>query len=370
MSPPAGAGTPGSAGSPTYAQPQAQNPQANYPGTPTYTNGAGTPTMTLPDARPSPTPQVQTPQPQIPTPQPQQQGQPQYTGMVMAPIAPQQTPVPVPIPNGSGAMGPPQRPAERPQKELEYDYTDSLAGTGIDLRAEEQYLAELYSNSFDEARTGFGQQAPGSKGSFYGTGLANQPSQSTDPKKSQEEIEREIAEKAWYEASTNLAVTRANEIKDPFLLIALLHRRADKISKEHHLNLNLDMKNNAQSMGKMRLPDTFLQPSVTVTSKKADDDSVMVHTTGSFIPQDAHLVDQLALLSIATKSRLRDLVGDAQGIAIHRQNTSHGEIGDEWAPAAAPLNKEVPDAMDMDAVQMDGQRETTPNSLKREYTVG
>jgi hypothetical protein len=283
----------------------------------------------------------------------------------MAPIGAQQTPVPVPIPNTSGAMGPPQRPAERPQKELEYDYTDSLAGTGIDLRAEEQYLAELYSNSFDEARTGFGQQAPGPKGSFYGSGTVNQPSQSTDPKRSQQDIERETAEKAWYEASANLAVTRANEIKDPFLLIALLHRRAEKITKEHHLNLNLEMKNNIQSMGKMRLPDSFPQPSVTVSSKKGADDSVMVQTTGSFVPQDAYLVDQLALLSIATKSRLRDLVGDAQGVAIHRQTTSHGEVPEEWTPAAGPLNKEVPEAMDVDGTPTDGQSDTGSNPLKR-----
>lgn len=267
-------------------------------------------------------------------------------------------------------MGPPQRPAERPTKDYEYDVTDSLAGTGIDLRAEEQYMSELYSNAMDansEARTGFAQHPAGAKSSFYGAGPANQPAESVS-EQDQQKFTVKAAEQAWADASMRLAVQRTQEINDPFLLVAILHRRADKIARENHISLNLDMKNNAQSMGKMRLPEQFPSPSVTVKMQPGPD-STMVQTTGSYIPQDSFLVDQLALMSIATKQRLREMVEDANVVAVNRQKTSHGDIPEDWTAAAAPMNAEpLGDAAEVDPVQeaADGEpvaSETAP--LKR-----
>lgn len=271
-------------------------------------------------------------------------------------------------------MGPPQRPAERPAKDYEYDVTDSLAGTGIDLRAEEQYMSELYSNAMDansEARTGFAQHPPGAKSSFYGAGPANQPAE-TASEQDQKQLAVKAAEQAWADSSMRLAVQRTQEINDPFLLVAILHRRAEKIARENHIGLNLDMKNNAQTMGKMRLPEQFPSPKVTVKVEPGPD-STMVHTTGSYIPHDSYLVDQLALMSIATKQRLREMVEDADGVAVNRQKTSHGEISEDWATAAAPMNVEpLGAAAETDpAVQEAGEdgvavpSDTAP--LKREY---
>lgn len=266
-------------------------------------------------------------------------------------------------------MGPPQRPAERPTKDYEYDVTDSLAGTGIDLRAEEQYMNDLYSNNFDasDARTGFAHNPPGPKSAFYGAGPANQPVQATTDQ-AQNQFAVQEAERAWSESSMRLAVQRTQEINDPFLLVAMLHRRAERIAREHHLGLNLDLKNNSQTMGKMRLPEQFPQPRVNVKVTPGPD-STMVSTTGSYIPQDAYLVDQLALMSIATKQRLRELVEDASVIATTRQKTSHGDVPDDWAPAAAPMNAEplglVEDAQNGEVADgVDGDRS---NSLKREF---
>jgi len=239
-------------------------------------------------------------------------------------------------------MGPPQRPAERPVKDYEYDVTDSLAGTGIDLRAEEQYMSELYSNAMDansEARTGFAQYPAGAKASFYGAGPANQPAEAVPSDQDQKQLSAKAAEQAWAESSMRLAVQRTQEINDPFLLVAILHRRAEKIARENHIGLNLDMKNNAQTMGKMRLPEQFPTPTVTVKVEPGPD-SAVVHTTGSYIPHDSYLVDQLALMSIATKQRLREMVEDADVVAVNRQKTSHGEIPEEWTAAAAPMNAE------------------------------
>ena len=346
-------------------QPAAAPAQGSY-GTP-YTNGHTTTGLSLPDARASATPPLQ-------TPQTLQTTHPQYTMATMAPVV-----------NGAagafslqtpGVMGPPQRPAERPTKDYEYDVTDSLAGTGIDLRAEEQYMVDLYAlDANTEARTGFAQHPAGSKSSLYGAGPANQPAQ-PNPEQDQNRFAAQAAAQAWHDSSMKLGAQRTQELNSPFLLTALLHRRSEKIAKEHHIGVNLDLKNSAQPMGRMRVPDTFPTPKVTVKMTPGPD-SVMVHTTGSYIPQDAFLVDQLALLSIATKHRLRELLQDANIIAANRQQTSHGEVPETWEPAAAPLNKELlqMDAkVDDAAVAMDVDDAMSPgtNPLKRKafWNVG
>lgn len=349
MSPVAGAGTPGSSGSPQNAQspalPGQQTPQA-------HTNGAMTPVLNLPEApRPSPTPPLQTPQPQTPG-----VATPQYTNATLA----------VNQPNQSGVMGPPQRPAEKPAKEYDYDPMDTLAGTGIDLRAEEQYMADLYSNFDSDARNGYPQHPPGGKSSFYGAGPANQPAE-PNAEENHAKFAAQAAEKAWNESAMRLAGQRTQEISDPFLLVAILHRRADKVAKEHNLGLNLDLKNPQQPLGRMKVPQLDSEPSVTVETKPAGPDGAMVSTTGSFVPHDAFLVDQLALMSIATKTRLRELVEDAGAVAAHRQETSHGEVPEEWEPAAAPLNMETPEAMEVDGLNPDGTPAAGVTARKREY---
>ncbi|EHK15852.1 uncharacterized protein TRIVIDRAFT_174572 [Trichoderma virens Gv29-8] len=347
MSPVPVATPPTTAGSPTYPQAQTPPVQAGY--AMPYTNGHPPPAqgLSLPTASPTvSSPAMHTPQPPpVQAPIPMQIQMPGPTPMQVPTPGQVQTPGHTP-----GIMGPPQKPAERPTKDYEYDVTDSLAGTGIDLRAEEQYMAELYSNALEsipEARTGFAHYTPGSKSTFYGAGPANQPAQPTDL--TQKQYTAQAAEQAWQESTMRLAVQRTQEINDPFLLVALLHRRAEKIAREHHLGLNLELKNNVPSMGKMKLPDNFATPKVTVKTSTGPD-GALVETSGSFIPHDAFLVDQLALLSIATKQRVRELVEDANVVARTRQKTSHGDIPSEWAAAAAPVNAEPLEPM----VEKDG----------------
>lgn len=229
-------------------------------------------------------------------------------------------------------------------------------------------MNDLYSNNFDinEARTGFAHHPPGPKSTFFGAGPANQPAQPVLDQ-SQDQFAVQQAERAWADSSMRLAVQRTQEINDPFLLVATLHRRADKIAREHHLSLNLDLKNNNQSMGKMRLPEQFPQPRVTVKTSTGPD-STLVATTGSYIPHDAFLVDQLALMSIATKQRLRELVEDANKTAINRQKTSHGDIPEDWAPAAAPMNAEplAPVEGEQNEAAVNGGEGNGEQSLKRE----
>lgn len=229
-------------------------------------------------------------------------------------------------------------------------------------------MSELYANSFDsssEARTGFAQHPAGSKSSLYGAGAANQAGEAISETE-QDKFAREAAEKAWTESSMRLAVQRTQEIKDPFLLVALLHRRAEKVAREHSIGLNLDYKNSASGMGKMKLPDQFPAPKVTVATKPGPDSSAMVQTTGSFVPHDAFLADQLALLSIASKHRVRELLEDATVVASTRQTTSHGEIPEEWAVAAAPPNRDpLDDVSNVNGAVPDSALSPGTNPLKR-----
>lgn len=161
---------------------------------------------------------------------------------------------------------------------------------------------------------------------------------------------------------------RTQEMNNAFLLVSMMHRQAEKIAKEHSLGLNLELKNTPNGMGRMRLPEQFPTPKVTVKMQPGPD-ATMVQTTGSFIPQDAYLVDQLALLSIATKQRLRDLIQDASLVATTRQKTSHGEVPDEWQEAAAPMNKEPLGPLENGTEGMEVDDVVSPgtNPLKREF---
>lgn len=280
------------------------------------------------------------PQLQLQMQQPMQQSmqqpmQQQYTPAMLAPMGAPPTPSPV----TPGIMGPPSKPAERPAKENDnHDPIDSLAGTGVDLRAEEQALTEYYAGNFgQDARYGFPANAPGGRGSMYGAGMANQPGQPVDGQ-TQEEIELGLAEKAWSEAASNLATQRSIELKNAFLDIALLHRKAAKISQHYDINLNVDLKNSAQQLlGKMKPPEGWnTEPQIKVTTKTGPNGS-LVETSGSWIPHDAYLVDQLALLSIATKHRVREKIEDAFHVASVRQKTAHGDVPQDWVDVAAPM---------------------------------
>ncbi len=240
---------------------------------------------------------------------------------------------PVAPPTPGGVMGPPLKPAEKPVKEYQYDVDDSLAGTGIDLRQEEQFQADYFAGHFrSEARTGFPANTPGDRASFYGAGLANQPAQPTATS-NQEKLHMGAAIRAWTESAKALATVRSQEIRDPFLQILAVRGRADKIAREYGVGLNVDQK---QGLGKMTREYNFPAPRVTVKTTVGPD-SAMVATAGTFIPEDAYLTDQIALLSIATKHRLRALIGDAHKLAVLRQQTSHGKMPEEWFDAAAPL---------------------------------
>lgn len=271
------------------------------------------------------------------------------------------TMLPISNPPANAPMGPPAKPAERPTKEYEYDVSDTLAGTGIDIRQEEQALTDYYASSFaPEARTGFAALPPGGRHSFYGAGIANQAAQAT-PAESQEQLAAQAAEDIWNQAAQRLANIRKNELEHPFLALNAMHKKLEKITKDHGLGLQLDMKNPHLWAGKMQRPVDFPQPKVVATMNMTPD-GMILKTGGSWIPHDAFLCDQLALLSLATRHRLREKLEDADMAASNRQHTSHGEIPLAWADVGTSPNLTGP------ALSLSSSRDATdraPNPRKR-----
>lgn len=236
----------------------------------------------------------------------------------------------------TGIMGPPSKPAERPTKEYQYDVDDSLAGTGIDLRQEEQFQADYFAGTYrPEARTGFPANMPGRRSSFYGSLSANQPAETID-EANQRKYELEAAKAAWSDASRTLATSRSNALRNRFLDFSTLHYRADKIAKEYGLGVVLDAKT-AATTAKTRQEPEIPKPTLAVKTAVGPDGVAFVSTLSSSIPEDTYLADQLALLSLATKHRLRELLEDAHKVATTRQTTSHGVVPDDWLEAATPL---------------------------------
>jgi hypothetical protein len=246
-------------------------------------------------------------------------------------------------PAQGGTMGPPSRPADKP-KEDGVDPMDVLGGTGVDLREEEQYTFQMYNSSFNSQQSGsqsgaisashsFTQFPPGDEASFYGAGPANVVAEPANTK-TQNEHQAKAADKAWRDAAHNLAVSRQRELNNPFLLIGIVHKKMEKVARENGIGVNTDVNG---KMGTMKLPGDFPSPTVKSQTVVGPDGS-MTTTSGAFLPADSLLVDQLALMSIATKHRLRGLLEDATKLAKGRQTGSHGIVPEDWADVAAPSN--------------------------------
>ncbi|KAA8572608.1 hypothetical protein EYC84_003210 [Monilinia fructicola] len=148
--------------------------------------------------------------------------------------------------------------------------------------------------------------------------------------KSQADFEKKAADKAWHDAARDLAVSRQRELNNPFLNVGIVHQRMAKIAHDNGLGLNTDMNG---KMGTMKLPEHFPEPTVKVQTAVGPEGAITA-TSGFFIPGDSLVVDQLALMSISTKHRLRELLEGAMKLAIGRQTGSHAQIRDEWADVA------------------------------------
>ncbi|POS85952.1 hypothetical protein EPUL_002858 [Erysiphe pulchra] len=276
----------------------------------------------------------------------------------------------------SGTMAPPSRPTEKPKDES-VDVMDVLGGTGVDLREEEQYTFQLYNDSFNSMLSGshtgnislshsFTQFPPHDEASFFGAGPANVVGEVINSK-TQDEYVQKAADIAWREAARNLHISRQRELDNPFLHVHLVHAKLRKLASEHGIELNTDSKG---MMGIMTRPHAFPERDVRVQTAVGPD-GIIVTTNGNFLPFDSMLVDQLALLSIATKHRLRGLVEDAVKLAKGRRTGSHGVISEEWKDIAIPFDLEGSTIAGNGSVRMGWESSVSSgsNPLKRPYSI-
>jgi hypothetical protein len=271
-------------------------------------------------------------------------------------------------PSGTGMMGPPSKPAERDNGSE--DQMDVLAGTGVDIRAEESYAMSFHSGSFKSQpafsqsgpnTTGqaFTQFPPGQPSQFYGAGPASQPGQATS-QETQDEVAKKVADQAWAAAAMELARSRDHELKNPHMDVIKVWRRIDKIAKDHGLQLNTT-ENADTRMGKIVPAGQLTSGNVNVQTATGPDGSIMT-TSGLFLPEGTALIDQLALMSLATNQRLRILLEDAVALARGRRTASHGVIPPEYADVAEATSVNAGTAVPDGAVRSGWESAVSPYS--------
>jgi len=234
-------------------------------------------------------------------------------------------------------MGPPERPRAEKATDIN-DLSDLVTAAGVDLRAEENYMAATYRNKHQDSSfsTSFGTSSsstvsPGnsfqqwSQGS-YGSYPPFQPSGNlSQPPVTEASVEDELKAK-HKRAARQMAESREAHLRNPFLQTNELRYKLDRIGNDYQVRL-------AQRGIRDQFP---LAPQyVRGTSMVGSDGIGLVTVKGATtLDYDAPLVDLLTLLSLATNQRVRGLMEDAYAIARSRQHGTHGIVPPEWADIA------------------------------------
>lgn len=233
-------------------------------------------------------------------------------------------------------MGPPMKPTN----EHDPNHTDILTGTGIDLREEEAYSQSQF--TFSQNATGtqsmalsnkiYSPYVAGPAEALYGSGLASQPAEHPG-EISQEEWERKVAEEAWHVAAERMALSRQAELANPFSLPKIMQEKMRKTVQHSGLRMNFSR---AGDMGPLK---TYMYKDLQASAAtRASNGQAMIVTNGTALPQSALVVDQLILLSLATKQRTEQLLEEVVRLARGRQTGSSGFVSPEWIDSAVPAN--------------------------------
>jgi hypothetical protein len=238
-------------------------------------------------------------------------------------------------------MGPPQLPvqkAERADKSTDInDLSDIITAAGIDVREEENYLAETYRNQHQPSSfsTSFNTQSSstlspnnsfgaypqgihGAYGAYQGPGPVSQP---PVPQKT---VEEEIYEK-HKQAARARAESKQQHLRDPFLTANVVRHRLHAKAYENGVKLNVEGLFD-------KLPE---KPQVNSVTAMGPDGTVLIAMRASgLLTENAPLVDLLSLISLAANERLRSLLEDAVALSRGRQVGSHGIVPPEWSSLA------------------------------------
>jgi hypothetical protein len=238
-----------------------------------------------------------------------------------------------------GNMGPPERPKAEKATDIN-DLNDLVTAAGVDLRAEENYLAATYRNKHQDSSfsTSFGTASSStispensfqqwSQGS-YGQHASFQPHpQFNQTPVSQRSVEEEVKEK-HKQAARRRAESKQAHLRSPFLHAEPMRAKLEKISYENQVQINTRGVTEPQPT---TVTATNLHGASTVG---ANGTGLVAATLYRTLEVDAPLADVLALLSLACEQRMRSLAEDTYAISRSRQYGSHGVVPPEWTDLA------------------------------------
>lgn len=239
-------------------------------------------------------------------------------------------------PNVAGMMPPPPRPnkEERDERVGVDDIGDSLFGSGINLKDEENYLHNTWTNrhgneSFGTVQsTSFGSSTMSPSGSFnmltqstsfgsQGQNRAFAGTMSQQPR-TQEEIEAEHRQKREA-AARKLAEREQHHLNNQFLDGNCLRHRMHQRAQENAVRLDT-------TGVYVRNPQAQPPQLQVMANGNANSESIVEVKAESMIEAGVPYDSILSLISLAAGERLRGLVGDAYGLARARRYGDHGRV--------------------------------------------
>jgi hypothetical protein len=239
--------------------------------------------------------------------------------------------------NNAGTMGPP----ERPQKPLDpNDITDMVALSGVDLRAEDEYLAQSYlrsssfNTSFDTQRSS--TQSQGNSFNQWSQGnYGSQPAFNAGPPFNQHPVTEKSLEEQLKEkhkrAARAYSESKAVALRDPFLAAQPVRDRLHKRAYEEHVRFD------SRGIRDDPIPvNGNLRPQdVNATTMMGPDGrGIVTAKVRHTVEADSPVVEVLALLSLACNERMRTMLEDAFAVSRARQYGSQGVVPPEWSSIA------------------------------------
>lgn len=290
-----------------------------------------------------------TPQPYPYQSLPWQQSQPQTP--VQTPQPQQMRHTSPPSQQSREMMPPPPRPPVKEEKEDKLDLSDSLYGSGINLKDEENYHHQVYSNrhtqndSFSTVQDSFSSNTMSPNNSFnlltqgtsFGSHEGNGPLAGTlGQTQSQEDIEIEVRRKRE-KAAIALAERRQHHLHNQFLLCNNVRKRMDALARDQGVRLGVQ--------------GLLIRQETAVMTDAAGTQGIAAAGIGSQAKQDDRPESMVSanspyesivsLISLATGERLRGLLDESFELARARRYGDHGRVPPEFADVAKGEGRQI-----------------------------
>ncbi|KAF2216195.1 hypothetical protein CERZMDRAFT_93494 [Cercospora zeae-maydis SCOH1-5] len=260
----------------------------------------------------------------------QQQQQSQFQ-----PIQVRPSQISPPPPSSSHLMPPPPRPKEDKDEKIGVDdIGDSLFGSGINLKDEENYLHNTWHNRHSQNEsfqtnnsTSFGSNGSSGNNSYgyitqgtsFGSQVQNGAFAGTMGRPmSQEDIENEARRKRE-QAARRQAEHQAYHLNNQFLQGNCVRKRMHQRAMENGVKLDI--------AGVYVLnPEPQRQPQVMVNGDGTTGIAAVRTKPEAMIESGAAYEHMLTLLSLAAQERMRGVVDDAYALARARRYGDHGRV--------------------------------------------